>query len=562
MTAHASPVPFENLSRAVRVFDRKDIGNLPVRTVADILEHVASADIQSRSPFGMQSDISIRGSAYSQVLVLVDGVRINDSQTGHHNSDFPVPLHDVERIEVLLGSGSSIYGADAFGGTVNIITKHPDRRCNGAVSWGRHGLVDGYFSANFEKGVYRQSVSVSGSRSSGFRYARDFNTVTVGSRITVRDHSAFYVSYVDKEFGAAGFYGPVPSREWTNQAFISAEHAFEGRSGNRTSVKGYYRSHGDRFLYDIERPALFESRQRTHSSGIQVKTGYTLGGSGSLALGGELGGDWIRSSNLGDHSYSKTGLFGEFQWTPRESVSVYPGLRLDYYSNFGSAVSPSLSAGWWVLPRLRLRSSAGHAFRIPTFTELYYRDPNHEASPGLRPESAWSADMGAECIPADGWMGSLTFFVRRERDVIDWVRSSDSERWRTANIRKLVKKGFELGLERSFGSGASLAAQYSYILVDAGSIDWESKYVLDFARHSFLQTASFALPFDLQAKQTIRYRRRSDGRSYWLWDARLEKGFYKLTAAVDFTNLLDVDYQEVRGVDMPGRWFAVSLRTR
>ena len=118
VTANASPVAFENLSRTVVVFDSKDIDALPIRTITDILSHAVSVDVRSRSPYGMQSDLSIRGSAYSQVLVLVDGVRINDAQTGHHNSDLPVQLDNVDRIEVLLGSGSSIYGADALGGQI------------------------------------------------------------------------------------------------------------------------------------------------------------------------------------------------------------------------------------------------------------------------------------------------------------------------------------------------------------------------------------------------------------------------------------------------------------
>ncbi len=124
VTANAYPVPFENLSRAVAVFTREDIDNLPARSIADILAQAASVDIRSRAPFGMQTDLSVRGSSFSQVLVLVDGMRINDSQTGHHNADIPVPLQDIERVEVLLGPGSSVYGADAFGGTVNIITRH------------------------------------------------------------------------------------------------------------------------------------------------------------------------------------------------------------------------------------------------------------------------------------------------------------------------------------------------------------------------------------------------------------------------------------------------------
>jgi outer membrane cobalamin receptor len=562
VTANASPVPFENLSRTVVVLDSEDIAALTIRTVTDVLTHAVSVDVRSRSPYGIQSDLSIRGSVFSQVLVLVDGMRINDSQTGHHNSDLPVQLQNVDRIEVLLGAGSSIYGADALGGTINIITKHPEKRANGSIAWGQYDLVDGSFSTYFEKGHFKQSVSVSGSRSSGFQYDREFRNVAVNSRMTVGRDSTFSVSYVDKKFGANGFYGPVPSKEWTNQTFISAERSIEGRTGRKTVVKGFYRSHGDRFLYDIQAPELFENRHRTHAAGVDLKTQYRVNDAGLLTLGGGLGADWIASSNLGDHSYSRTSLFSEFQWTPHKSAAVYPGLRFDYYSNFGAAINPSLSGSWWVSPRVRLRSSVGHAFRIPSFTELYYQDPNHEAESNLEPESAWSVDVGAEYIPADKWLGSFTAFARRERNVIDWIRSSDSEKWRTANIRRLRTVGFELTLERSFKSTASLSTRYSYISTGADSIDFMSRYVLDYARHSWSASARFALPLGLEYKQTLSYRRRSDGRSYWLLDGCLEKSFYKLVAALDFTNLTDSQYQEIRGVDMPGRWFSMSLRMK
>ena len=562
VTANATAVPFENLSRTVQVFDSEDIDLLPIRNITDVLEHAASVDVRSRSPYGMQSDISIRGSSFSQVLVLVDGLPINDSQTGHHNSDFPVQLQDVDRIEVLLGSGSSIYGADALGGTINIITRHPARRMNGSIALGQYGLVDGSFATFFEKGNYKQSVSVSGSRSSGFQYDRDFDHVAASTRITLGARSTFFVSHSDKEFGADNFYGPAPSREWTNQTLISVERNFENKAGNKSTLKGFYRTHGDRFLYDIEHPQLFESRHRTHAAGLQFKTEYRFADSGLMTLGGGVGRDWIDSSNLGDHSYARTSIFGELQWTPGRSAAIYPGLRFDYYSNFGAAVNPSLSGSWWVLSRLRLRASLGRAFRIPTFTERFYRDPNHEAEAGLKPESAWSADAGAEYIPAENWLGSLTVFARRERDVIDWVRSSESEKWRTSNIRKLRTVGFEIGLERSFNSITRLGTQYSYVSTSADSIDSESKYVLDFARHAWSQAVSIALPIDMAYKQTLSYRRRSDGRSYWLWDGCLEKRFYGFLVALDYTNLLDSRYQEVRGVDMPGRWFIVSLRTK
>jgi outer membrane cobalamin receptor len=559
VTANAYPVPFENLSRPVAVFTREDIDRLPVRSIAGVLAQAVSVDMRTRSPYGMQTDISIRGAAFSQTLILVDGMRVNDSQTAHHNSDFPVQLQDVERIEVLRGSGSSIYGADAFGGIVNIITRKDPAPVRASVSGGQHGFLQGSFSAGFGRGKFRQSISVSAKRSAGFQYDRDFRNIAVSGRTGIGDCFSLVVFHGNKEFGANGFYGPAPSKEWTNQTFVAVEHSLEGSSGANVFFQGYYRTHGDRFLYDIREPALYENIHRTHAVGALARAGFRLAEALKLTLGAETGGDWIASGNLGDHAFARTSLFGELQWMPGKTVTVYPGMRFDYYSNFGAAASPSLSGSWWVLPRIRLRSSVGRAFRIPTFTELYYQDPNHQADPMLEPESAWSAEAGTDFIPAENWLASLTLFARRERNVIDWIRSSSDEKWRTSNLHNLLTSGIEIGVEHDFGSKAKLAVHYSRISVDKGSVQYMSKYVLDYARDSWAASTRFPLPFAMEYQQTLRYKRRVDGRSYWLLDGGLKRRFLRFTAAVDFTNLFDSRYREVIGVDMPGRWFVATF---
>jgi vitamin B12 transporter len=562
VTANAYPIPFENLARTVAVFTREDIDNLPVHSIADILEQSASVDIRSRSAFGMQADLSVRGSAFSQVLVLVDGMRINDSQTAHHNADFPVQLQDIERIEVLLGPGSSIYGADAFGGIVNIITRHPEKHVQASISAGQDGFAEGAFSAGLGKGKIKQSVSVSANRSSGFQYDRDFQSVAASARTNIGERTSIQISHVNKEFGANGFYGPAPSKEWTNQTLVSFERKFEKNPNIGAVLQAYYRTHGDRFLYDIRSPGLFESSHRTHAAAASAKVRYKATDAGLFTLGGEVGGDWISSNTLGHHSFARTSLFGEFQWEVGKTAAIYPGLRLDYYSNFGSSLNPSLSGSWWILPRIRLRSSVGRAFRIPTFTELYYRDPNHEARSMLKPERAWSEEIGADFIPAKDWLGSFALFIRQERNVIDWIRTSAGEKWHTANIRRLHTTGAEIGLERSLGSHVRLAARYSRLSIDVGKIDYTSKYVLDYARDSWCASTSFPMPLAFAYQQTAGFKRRADGRSYWVLDGRLERHFRKFTAALDLTNMLNSEYQEVIGVDMPGRWFALSIRTR
>src|SRR5689334_5039041 len=123
VTGSVAPTTLGNLGRSLAVIPAADIDALPFDAVGDVLRLLSSVDVRARGPFGAQTDFAVRGGNYGQALVMVDGARLNDAQAGHHNGDLPVPLAAVERIEVLPGGGSSLHGADAFGGTINVITR-------------------------------------------------------------------------------------------------------------------------------------------------------------------------------------------------------------------------------------------------------------------------------------------------------------------------------------------------------------------------------------------------------------------------------------------------------
>src|SRR5262249_46059199 len=123
VTGSVAPTTLGNLGRSLAVIPAADIDALPFESVDDVLRLLSSVDVRARGPFGAQTDFAVRGGNYGQALMMVDGARLNDAQAGHHNGDLPVPLAAVERIEVLPGGGSSLHGADAFGGTINVITR-------------------------------------------------------------------------------------------------------------------------------------------------------------------------------------------------------------------------------------------------------------------------------------------------------------------------------------------------------------------------------------------------------------------------------------------------------
>ncbi len=559
VSADQAPVEFENLTRTVTVLERAQIEKIPASSVNDLLRYVASVEVKSRSPFGTQSDISIRGAGFGRVLIMVNGVRMNDSQTGHHNSDLPVSVADIERIEVLHGTSSSVHGADAFGGTINIITRGGDHSSSVSLSAGQHGLVEGSAAVNLKARAIRQSFSFWGNRSSGFMFDRDFRTMGVSSRTFFTEQTSFSFSHVDRAFGANQFYGPSPSKEWTNSTLASLKHDTRASGDLDLSFQSFYRTHGDRFLWDIRRPGIFENRHRTHAVGTRVSAGRTIRDGMNLVFGTDLGGDWIRSGNIGNHHYFRSALFAQMHYVTADNTSLAAGLRWDHTNAFGGALNPSVSGGWWIHPALKLRASAGHAFRIPTFTEQYYTDPNHQAGPALDPEKAWETEAGIDWFPTQAWLFRGNLFYRWEDDVIDWVRNSAQDKWQSMNIRDVEARGIEVSLEKPLGTGSLVQIQYSYLNLVADDFTLLSKYVFDFPRHSITGFTGFALPLDFSFSQRVDYKKREDGRSYWLLDARLTKKFPEFSFFGEVTNLLNTSYQELSGVDMPGRWFRGGL---
>ena len=566
VTAATTPVEMGSVTRTLTVITREQIEALPAHSIADVLRLSASIDVRARGIRGVQTDFAVRGANFGQMLVLVDGVRLNDAQSGHHNGDIPVALDDVERIEILHGPGSALFGADAFGGTVNVITRRTVDKPTAQVQGGSFGLAGGRGEAGFERGAVRQTVGIASERSSGFMYDRDYASVIARGRTSLRDTSTISFAFLNKEFGANNFYGGnAPSREWTNQTLISGDHQFGTPAGWTLTARGSYRTHGDHFIFNQTNPALSDNQHRTHAVLGELAASRRVR-AGSVTIGVESGGDWIRSTNLGDHDLNRVSAFGEWRQDLGRRLQVDGALRVDRYSQFGASWNPSAGIGWWATDVVRLRASASRAFRVPTFTERYYSDPANLARAEVGPETAWAGEGGADVFLRHGWRLQATFFGRADSDVIDWLRPTVADRWQTYNVRDVDTLGFEIGAQKTFARGAFVSAQFTGVDLDAAEVTQLSKYVLDYAPRSFTAAGLLPLPGAFSVAPRIEYRRRSRpaGTSdYVLLDLRVSKRIRRFADLyVEGANLLDREYQEIAGVPMPGATAAVGLALR
>ncbi len=559
VTATATPATAAAVGRALAVVTADDLEGLPVSTVNDALRLLPGVWVRHRGAFGGQTDVSVRGASFGQTLVLVDGVRVNDPQTGHHNGDLPVALEDIARIELLAGAGSSLHGADAVGGVINIITKREASAPTARVSAGQHGLVQAAVAWRPDDAGPLAGASASADRSGAFMPAREF--LHQQARVDVRlGRTSVALAHLDKDFGAAGFYGPAPSQERTTQTMVSAHYEGPARRTWSMAADGWYRTHGDAFHYDPRVAGTLPNRHRTQIVGGGTRVGRRLAQSLRLTAGVEGTADWLRSSALGDRAQWRLSGFAELE-ARAGRLMLYPSLRLDGYSTFGQAWSPSLAAVVPLQPRVKWRASVGRAFRVPTFTERFYSDPNHIANDALAPERGWTADTGIDTYLGEVWVGSVTGFVRRERDVIDWVRPDASQRWRTANIRDVRSHGLETSLRGRQGPIA-VGVQYAWTRVEASRVAGLSKYVDDYAPHGLGADAAVRWPGALESGVRVEHRRPA-GRDAWTTvDLRVARPLGRVTPFVEVANLGDVRYEEIRGVAMPGRWVRAGIAVK
>lgn len=558
VTASTTPVPAATVGRTVTTLTRDDLSRLGLSSIIDGLRLLPGLDPKARGGRDVQTDFSVRGATFGQALILIDGVRLNNTQSGHHNGEVPAPLLGIDRIEVVAGPASAVHGADALGGTVQILTR-TDPHLTAEASLAEFGTVAAQASASGGVLPAAWTISAWGARSDGFMFDRDYGQGGASVRGRLRSGLIVDARHQRRAFGANGFYGNSPSKEWTDGTVLSAVWSLSASSWF-TQTRLAARRHHDRFRWDIRRPGFAENTHRSDAVDADVTVSRQQSARLRINVGAGGGGDWIESSNLGDHTYGRVYGFAETLWSPTSRVSIQTGARVDHYSTFGTAWNPSVAISTVVNERVRVRGSVARAFRIPTFTERYYTDPGHRASAALDPEQGWSVDAGVEILAA-GWTLGLSPFTRWDEDVIDWVKDLPTDRWRTTNVHNVTTRGVEVSAARRWAA-ALVRAHYSWLDVAATRAAPISKYVLEYARQSAGVAVSLPTGWRTQLAVTADARDRIDGQEYVLVGARMTRPVGRVDAYVEGTNLLDRTYREIAGVPMPGRTLGIGLRVR
>ncbi|MBA3052046.1 MAG: TonB-dependent receptor [Candidatus Omnitrophica bacterium] len=564
VTGTRIPASFSGATRNVTVIEREDIENAPVRSVPELLSYMLGVDIQERGTYGIQADVSIRGSTFQQTLILVDGIRINDSQTAHHNMDLPVSIADIERIEILRGPGSSVYGTDAFGGVINIITRTPsEARFDAEVSGGGDNTRAGLISGSRKWGNFGQSFSAEKKTSDGFQYNNDFEISNFTGKSSFRLPGADFnllLGVTDKDFGPHNFYftGGDEERERTVAKFVALNARIALTERISLEPKLYSRRHDDRFGYKYG-SNFYQNEHTTQQNGIDVHILVKLTPQTSLVSGGEFSADKIESSNMGNRNQRIIAPYFEFNTTVFNKLSLDFGMRADYHSEWGRQLSPTAGLGWQIDKNWKLRSAAGRAFRSPSFTELYYLTLTNKGDSSLRPEKNISYEIGAD-YSIDRISAGITVFRRRESDVIDWIKNTLSDQqWLAKNIGRVAVNGAEIttGIKMA---PATLSIGYVFVDMDSQA-DYISKYALRAPEHQFSSVISFPVAGISADARTV-YKKRPGEKGYFLLASGISKKYGKVELFLRGTNLLNVSYEEITDAPSPPRWLGAGVKIK
>lgn len=576
----------------VAVLSAEQIQSSNIHSIGDLVALLPGVDLRVRGGDDVQGDLSMRGSSFDQMLVLLNGINLTDAQTGHHTMDIPVDLTMVQRVELLGPAQLLARGIVAYCGAVNIVVCDDYRdRLLAQVAAGSHGSAHASLLATRAAGPWALTLAGTYSRSDGYRPNTDYRhgSLLMQARRHGERHDLHLLAGVQaKAFGSAGFYSTAfPDQyEATRTLVVSAT---DSRRCNGFSLQTslYGRLHADRFElfrdgYVSQVPDWYAGHNRHLSSLLGLRSEATVPlGPGSLLAGVDLRREGIWSNVLGqpdsslaapyDHSDARLGasLFGGYRYAGRRLQALAVALG-HLNSRFGPHCGLAAAAEYR-LPWLGLQLALSHTYRLPSFTDLYYQSANQRANPDLGPEHSTAVELTAASRGLEHADLQLTAYYRAGRQTIDWVRRPDEELWYSMNHTAVDACGLEaLGQLRC--GRLTLRAVYAFCHVAADAGEWVSGSSQDYLRHQARCTARLALGerLWLRAGAAVRHRQGSwadaDGRwqpygTVALLDAGAEYALpCGFTLSADVHNLLDRQWRDHGGTPQPGRTLWVGLR--
>ena len=571
ITSTRIDLPFKENSRTINVISAADIKNSAATNVADLLQQVAGVDIRRRGTAGSQADLYIRGGGFDQTLLLIDGIKMDDAQTGHHTLNAALPIEVIERIEIIKGPAARVFGQNAFTGAINIVTKKKLQSVASVnVEGGSFGQLNGSLTVGKEFENTSIIAHVGALTSDGYRENSDYNNFNYFLKGVFNKNNQpieVLATFFDKKFGAQNFYTPESfgfnEYEETQNSLLGVSTTFKTEKFKITP-RVYWRRGQDIFLLKRDDPSFFRNLHITNKVGVETNASYTSN-LGVTGFGIDVSRVSISSNNLGKRDRIMANLFLEHRFKlADDKIDITPGVAVTYFSDFKFHAFPGLDIGFKLSDNLKAYGNLGITYRIPTYTDLYYNDRSTIGNPNLKPEEAFAQEIGLK-YSSDKFTSSIAIFNRDATNLIDFIRENTTDSKFTAtNIAEVNTKGFEFEGAYNFSLlnyKQTLTFGYTYLNDDILDQNKDlSRYSLNTLKHQFTTRFSSKLFKNVRQNIIYKYAERTIGTSYNVVDASIIVDFNKFNFSITANNIFDADYIESGFVPMPPSNVLFGLR--
>ena len=568
-------LPFSKNFRTIKIISSNEIQQIPANNVSDLLQQVTGIDVRRRGAGGVQGDLYIRGGGFDQTLLLVDGMKMDDAQTGHHTLNMILPLYLIERIEIIKGPAARIFGQNAFNGAINIVTKDFVSQ-RGAVEMNLNELSYGSFeqknislSTKISGENIKSLISYSGNRSDGYRHNTDFkkNNYFIKTSFNTNNKPIdVLVSFNENKFGANGFYASPSATEQYEETQASLFGISTTINSENLSItpKLYWRRGQDEYIYIRDNPSVYRNLHKTNKVSAELSGSY-FSDLGVTGFGIDLSSVNISSNNLGEHKRTTVNLFADHTFKLMDNkLMVSPGIAFSYFSDLSFHSFPGLDLGYNLNSNFKLYSNIGKTYRIPTYTDLYYSDRTTIGNENLNPESAISTEFGVK-YDTSNVKFTASFFNRNAKNIIDYAKENEEDLWKAVNIGSLNSNGYEFDFSYSFksfntlSSANSISIGYTKIKDNnyVTNINF-SRYSLNSLKHHLASNLNLNYTKNINHTIVYKYAERSDKSNYRILDSKI---MFKKSIFIYINNILNEQYSETNLVPMPGRNFLIGFST-
>ena len=561
-------------SISILTISREEIQKSTATNVSELLQQIAGLDIRRRGAEGMQADLYIRGGSFDQTLLLIDGIKVEDPQTGHHTMNMTLPLEVIEKIEITKGSAGRIYGQNAFTGAVNIITKK-DIENNISLN-----LTGGSFDQKRGSLIVQRKLENSDilfnynrKESEGYRYNTDFKNdeFFIKSNFKIKGQNISAIgAFNERKFGANGFYASpaaIDQYEETQASIVGLSTTYK-KDKLIIKPKLYWKRNQDMYVYLRQDPSVYRNLHISNKVGVEVNAS-TPNAIGNLGIGLDLSKVSLSSNNLGDRNRTMLNIFIEQKIDfKNEKIDLTPGLAITYFSDVSTRLNyesnffnnlffyPGMDLGYKINQNLKLYSNVGYTYRIPTYTDLFYSSPTTLGNENLKLEKALTKEFGLKYLK-NNFNLNMSLYQRDAYDIIDYVKNNEAKPWQASNIREIITNGFELSMGYKFYLGAFRAQNinigYSNINDELLETNFAfSRYALNSLKNQITATYMFEVNEKISSTFSYKNAERADKEKYTVVDFKTTYKLERFTLSLILNNILDTEYSETNLVPMPG----------